>query len=153
MIRILIVDDHKATREEMRSLIEREPDMLVVAEAGTGEAGVDQARAQHPDIVVMDILLPGMNGIEATRKILAAQPGIRVLALSNHFGESLEQAILDAGGTGYVRKSQAFEELIPALRAVHAGQQCVRALYSDRKSHNALYRSCHHGENGVDGRL
>lgn len=133
-MRILLIDDHKATREEIRALIEREADMRVVAEAGTGEAGVDQALAQHPDIVVMDILLPGMNGIEATRRILAEQPGIRVLALSNHSGESLEQAILDAGGMGYVRKSNAFEELVPALRLVHAGQKCVGTWSPDRRS-------------------
>ncbi len=123
MIRILIVDDHEATREEIRALIEREADMRVVAEAGTGEDGVTKAIKERPDVVVMDILLPAMNGIEATRTILAAQPGIRVLALSNHFGESLEQAILKAGGMGYVRKNRAFENLITALRAVHAGHQ------------------------------
>ncbi len=123
MIRMLIVDDHQATREEIRALIEREADMCVVAEADTGEDGVLKAIKEHPDVVIMDILLPGMNGIEATRKILAAQPGIRVLALSNHFGESLEQAILNAGGMGYVPKNRAFENLIPALRAVYAGHQ------------------------------
>ncbi len=120
---MLIVDDHAATREEIRALIEGEADMCVVAEADSGEDGVTKAIKERPDIVVMDILLPGMNGIEATRAILAEQPGIRVLALSNHFGESLEQAILKAGGMGYVRKNRAFENLIPALRAVYAGHQ------------------------------
>ncbi len=122
-MRILIVDDHDATREELCLLIEREADMRVVAEADSGEAALIKVCETSPDIVVMDILLPGMNGIEATREILAVQPGIRVLALSNHFGESLEQAILKAGGMGYVRKNRAFENLIPALRAVYAGQQ------------------------------
>ena len=124
-MRIMLVEDHKATRAEMRALIEREADMTVVAEADTGEEGVDRARAERPDIVVMDILLPGMNGIEAARKILATQPEVRVLALSNHFGDSLVQAILEAGGLGYVRKSRAFEELIPALRSVAAGEPYV----------------------------
>ncbi len=123
VIRILIVDDHTPTRAEIRALIERETDMCVVAEADSGEDALLKAREACPEVVVMDILLPGMNGIEATRKILAAQPGIRVLALSNHFGESLEQAILSAGGMGYVRKNRAFEHLIPALRAVYAGHQ------------------------------
>jgi len=124
-MRILIVEDHKATRHEMRALIEREPDMLVVAEAETGEEGVSLGGAEHPDVVVMDILLPGMNGIEATRKILAGQPDTKVLALSNHFGDSLVKAILNAGGRGYVLKSKAFEELIPALRSVAAGGQYI----------------------------
>jgi DNA-binding NarL/FixJ family response regulator len=127
-MRILIVEDHKATRDEMRSLIEREPDMDVVAEAETGEECVFLARAEHPDVVVMDILLPGMNGIEATRKILAERPDTKVLALSNHFGNSLVKAIMKAGGKGYVLKGKAFEELIPALRSVVAGQQYISKI-------------------------
>jgi DNA-binding NarL/FixJ family response regulator len=124
-MRILLVEDHKPTREVMRSLIEEQADMQVVGEAPTGEDAVSLARDLKPDIVVMDILLPGMNGIEATRKILAAQPEVKVLALSNHFGESLVQAIVDAGGLAYVQKSMAFEELIPALRSVAAGKSCI----------------------------
>ncbi len=122
---ILLIEDHKATREEMRALIERETDMRVVAEAETGEDGVNQARAERPHVVVMDILLPGMNGIEATRRILSEQPDVRVLALSNHSGDSLVRTILDAGGLGYVLKSRAFEELIPAIRSVVAGTPYV----------------------------
>ncbi len=124
-MRILLVEDHKPTRDEMRVLIERHPDLIVVAEAATGEEGLSRARETVPDVVVMDILLPGMNGVEATRKIRAERPGIRVLALSNHYGESLVKAILDAGGQGYVRKNRAFEELVPALRAVAAGQTYI----------------------------
>lgn len=120
-MRILLVDDHEPTRVEMRALIERQADMRVVAEAGTGEAGVELSRLLRPDIVVMDILLPGINGIEATRLICAERPMAKVLALSNHSGESVVQALLSAGGSGHVRKSQAFEELIAALRAVADG--------------------------------
>lgn len=122
-MQILLVDDHRATRDELRALLEGEADMHVVAEADSGEAALTKAAEVHPDMVVMDILLPGMNGIETTRKMLAAQPEIRVLALSNHFGERLEDAILKAGGMGYVRKNWAFEHLIPALRAMSAGKQ------------------------------
>jgi DNA-binding NarL/FixJ family response regulator len=132
-MRILIVEDHKPTRDETRALIEREPDMNVVAEAETGEESVSLARAEHPDVVVMDILLPGINGIEATRKILAELPGTKVLALSNHFGDSLVKAIMDAGGKGYVLKGKAFEELIPALRAVDADEQYVSKGSASRK--------------------
>ena len=124
-MKILLVEDHKPTREVMRALIEEQPDMLVVGEAPTGEDALRLARETHPDVVVMDILLPGMNGIETTRKILAEQSDVKVLALSNHFGESLVQAILDAGGMGYVQKSMAFDELIPALRSVAAGKRCI----------------------------
>lgn len=133
-MRILLVEDHKPTRDEMRALIEGQSDMTVVAEVATGEAAVTSASEVRPDIVVMDILLPGINGIEATRKIRAEHPDIRVLALSNHFGDSLVQAILGAGGMGYVRKSLAFEELISALRSVAAGQQYVCKGSAGQKS-------------------
>ena len=118
----------------MRALIEQQPDMTVVAEAGTGEDAVDMAHDERPDVVVMDILLPGMNGIETSRKIRATQPDVKVLALSNHFGESLVQAILEAGGLGYVRKNRAFEELIPALRAVAAGKKYISNGFTVKKS-------------------
>lgn len=114
-------------------MIGRETDMTVVAEAGTGEEAIEKARTENPDIVVMDILLPGINGIEATRQIREEQPDVKVLALSNHFGESLVLAILDAGGLGYVPKNRAFEELIPALRAVGAGQQYVSRGVANNK--------------------
>jgi len=133
-MRILIVEDHKATCDEMRMLIERQPDMHVVAVAESGEAGLDQARAEKPDVAVMDILLPGINGIETTRRILAEQPGVRVLALSNHFGDSLVNAVLDAGGLGYVQKSRAFEELVPALRKVASGDRYVSGGRSDKSA-------------------
>lgn len=124
-MRILLVEDHGPTREEMRDLLETQPDMKVVAEAASGEAGVDKAASEHPDLIVMDILLPGINGLEATRRILAASPGTPVLALSNHFGDSLIQSVFAAGCLGYVRKNRAFEELISAVRSVSTGQRYI----------------------------
>jgi len=124
-MRIVLIDDHAATRDEMRGLIELQPDMRVVAEAATGEDGLAAARAELPDVVIMDIWLPGISGIEATRRLLAERPGTKVLALSNHTGEILVNTILDAGCQGYVMKEVAFEELIPALRAIAAGRQYV----------------------------
>jgi DNA-binding NarL/FixJ family response regulator len=125
-MRIMLVDDHKPTRDEVRGLISIEPDMTVVAEADTGEDAVRLAREHRPDAIVMDIMMPGMNGIETTRRILTEQPDIKVLALSNHSGRSLVLAILNIGGLGYVPKNRAFEELIPALRCVADGQQYIR---------------------------
>ena len=133
-MRIMLVEDHEPTRTEMRGLIEHGFDMAVVEEAETGEDAVSKARKEKPDVIVMDILLPGMNGIEATRKILAEQPGIKVLALSNHSGASLLQSLFDAGGLGYVPKNRAFEELIPALLSVAAGKQYVSRGSTDRKA-------------------
>ena len=119
------MEDHKQTRDEIRALIEAQSDMSIVAEAETGEAALERVREQKPDLILMDILLPGMNGVEATRKIVAEQPLVKVLALSNHFGDSLVKAILTAGGQGYLRKSRAFEDLIPAVRSVAGGRQYI----------------------------
>lgn len=128
---ILLVDDHQATRAEIRALIEREPGMVVVAEAGTGEEAVQKASSEIPDVIVMDILLPGMNGIEAIQAIRARDPSARIVALSNHHGKGLIRAVFDAGSLGYVRKNRAFEELVPALRAVAGGGRYVSQQATD----------------------
>lgn len=107
----------------MAALINAEKDLSVVAEAATGEEGVLKVYEFKPDIVVMDILLPGINGIEATKIILTNKPSTKILALSNHSGHVLVQAVLKAGAIGYVRKGCAFEELVPAIRSVAAGRQ------------------------------
>jgi DNA-binding NarL/FixJ family response regulator len=124
-MKILLVDDHVPTREAIRALVTQEKDLSVVAEAGTAEEALVLDREFKPDVIVMDIMLPGMNGIEATRRILAERPEARILALSNHSGASLIQAVQHAGGLGYVRKNRAFEELIPAIRAVRAGKPFI----------------------------
>lgn len=121
MIRILLVEDHAETRQEMKSIIEGQECLAVVAEAESGEEAILAADRNVPDLVVMDIVLPGINGIEAMTAILAKHPEVNVLALSNHSGSSLIQSIRDAGGRGYVSKEQAFDELIPAIRRVAAG--------------------------------
>ncbi len=120
---ILLVDDHDETRREIGALINAEPDLKVVAEAATGEDGAMKARELNPDLVLMDIILPGINGLEAIKIILATNPETKILALSNHSGHILVQAVLKAGALGYVRKGSAFEELLPAIRSIAAGRQ------------------------------
>jgi DNA-binding NarL/FixJ family response regulator len=122
-MRILLVEDHEATREEMRLLIDSQGDLDVVAEAGSGEKAVEEAARTMPDLIVMDIVLPGINGVEATQTIVARQPGVKVVVLSNYSGQALVRAVLQAGGLGYVRKERAFQELIPAIRGVASGRQ------------------------------
>ena len=121
-MKLVLVDDHAATRAEMVSLIARNPDMEVVAQSDTGEDAIEMVRRFTPDMVIMDIVLPGITGVEATATIVRELPKTRIVALSNHGGRNLVQAFLKAGGKGYVRKDRAFEELVPAIRAVWAGE-------------------------------
>jgi len=130
-VQILLVDDHVATREEMRALIVSKGDMEVIGESGSGEDAIEQARRLRPDVIVMDIFLPGMSGVEATRRILQENPLIKVVALSNYSGYHLVRAVRDAGGVGQVRKDHAFEELIPAIRSVCAGKPYLGANVQD----------------------
>lgn len=122
MIKILLVEDHEDTRQEMKSIINSQDDLAVVAEAGSGEEAIVAANEALPDLAVMDIALPGINGVEAMKIILAKHPSVKMLALSNFSGQSLIQSVRDAGGLGYVRKERAFDELIPAIRKVSAGR-------------------------------
>jgi two-component system response regulator NreC len=118
VIKILLVDDHALLRAGLRALLDAEEDMEVVGEASTGEEGVERAEKLTPDLVVMDLSMPGMGGLEATRQIAALQKGIKTLVLTMHAEEEYLLAVLEAGGSGYVRKTNADEDLTRAIRAV-----------------------------------
>jgi DNA-binding NarL/FixJ family response regulator len=120
-IRILLVDDHAVLRAGLRALLEAEPDFLVVGEAATGEEGVEKSRLLRPDVVVMDLSMPGYGGLEAVRQIGALEQDIRVLVLTMHGEEEHLLPVLEAGGSGYVNKRSADEELIEAIRTVATG--------------------------------
>ena len=117
-IRILLVDDHKIVRDGLRSLIEKDQDTEVVGEASDGRAAVQQVRNLSPDVVIMDIAMPDLNGIEATRQILAERPGIKVVALSMHSDSRFIAEMLRSGALGYLLKNCAFEELTKAIHSV-----------------------------------
>ena len=118
-LRILLVDDHKMFREALRAMLEKEPGLEVVAEAGDGPEAVRLAWEASPDVACMDIGLPGMNGVEATRALLAACPAIKVIALSAHAEQRFVLDMMNAGAAGYVIKANAGEELLRAISAVH----------------------------------
>lgn len=118
MIRILLVDDHAILRSGLSALLELEEDMEVVGEAGTGEAAMERVRALRPDVVVMDIDMPGMGGLEATRQIQELGLGSRVLVLTSHSEADYLLPVLEVGGSGYVQKTRADEDLIAAIRVV-----------------------------------
>ena len=124
-IRILLADDHTVVRDGLRALLERQPDMTVVAEAADGRDSVRLAEEQSPDVVVMDITMPNMNGIEATRRILAANPRTAVVILSMHQDESYVLRSLKAGARGYLLKDSLRSDIIDAIRAVSQGRSFV----------------------------
>ena len=119
-IRILLVDDHKLLREGLRSLLSAQSDMTVVAEAEDGRSAIQSAVELSPDVVVMDISMPGMNGIEATRQILKARPAIRIMALSMHPDLRMVLDMFSSGASGYLLKECAFEEVVRAVQIVAA---------------------------------
>ena len=117
-IRVLLADDHRLFREGLRSLIEEQPHMKVVAEAEDGRTALQLAQTVSPDVVVMDISMPGMNGMEAALRIMCTAPGVKVLALSMHADNRIVAEMLNAGASGYLLKDCAFEELIHAIYVV-----------------------------------
>lgn len=121
-IKILIADDHQLTREGVRSMLEREDDMNVLGEAEDGRSAVRLARELGPDVILMDVCMPGMNGIVATSLILAEAPRIKVLALSALDDRRFVVNMLRAGASGYLIKDCSFKELIQAIRRVVANK-------------------------------
>ena len=121
-IKVLIVDDHRITREGIRSMLEREPDMKVLGEAEDGRSATRMARELGPDLIVMDVCMPDMNGILATSVILAEFPKIKVLALSMLADTRVVHNMLRAGASGYLIKDCSFTELVRAIRMVIANK-------------------------------
>jgi DNA-binding NarL/FixJ family response regulator len=121
-IRILLADDHTIVRDGLRALLERQADMSVVAEAADGRECVQLAEQHSPDVVIMDVAMPEMNGIEAARRILSANPKTSVLILSMHRDESYVLRALRAGARGYLLKDSPRDDVLSAIRTVAAGR-------------------------------
>jgi len=126
-LRLLLVDDHAIVRAGLRMLFQAEADMQIVGEAGSGAEAVVAVRALKPDVVIMDVAMPGMNGIEATRQIKEAHPGTAVLALTMHEDEQYFFAMINAGAAGYIPKRAAPDDLVAAIRAVAQGHAFLHA--------------------------
>lgn len=121
-IRVLLADDHKIVRDGLRALIERHDGMQVVAEAETGREALILARKHNPNVVIMDISMPDLNGIDATRQILEEVPGVKVIALSMHSDRQFVDGMLRAGVSGYLLKDCAADELIQCIQIVLSGR-------------------------------
>jgi DNA-binding NarL/FixJ family response regulator len=121
-MRLLIADDHGVVRGGLRFLLDRQPDMDVVAEAGDGAEAVERALAERPDVCILDVAMPKLTGLQATREIRAHAPGIHVLILSMHDDERYLFEALKAGAGGYVLKKEADQFLVDAVRAIVRGE-------------------------------
>jgi two-component system, NarL family, response regulator NreC len=121
-IRILIADDHTIVRSGVRLLLEAEPDIEVVGEALDGKQAVELVSSLHPDVVLMDIAMPGMDGLEATRQIKSQFPHIQILVLTMHRSDEYFFEILEAGASGYLLKGADTSDLVKAVRFVHRGE-------------------------------
>ncbi len=148
-IRVLLADDHPIFRAGLRSLLETEPAVKILAEVADGLAAVEAARTKKPDLVVIDVSMPGMNGLEARRRITAEAPGVKVLCLSMHSDRRFVDAALRSGAHGYLLKECALQELVNAIHAVLAGQiymspglgAAVLADYrAEGHEHSAIHR-------------
>lgn len=141
-IRILVVDDHFMVRMGLSSSLNVEPDIEVVAEAGSGEAALEAYRAHHPNLVLMDLRLPGMSGADCTASLIREFPDACILIVSTHSGEEEIYRAMQAGARGYVVKSIVREELLRAVREVHRGGRyvdpVVASQLAERQSHRSL---------------
>lgn len=132
VIRIVLADDHALVREGTRRLLETESDVAVVGEAASGEEAIEAARRLHPDIAIVDIAMPGIGGIEATRAIKRECPGTAVLILSAYDDEPYLMALLDAGAAGFLLKTVHGQELLTAVRAIARGEPVLQPSLAEK---------------------
>jgi NarL family two-component system response regulator LiaR len=131
-ITVVLADDHAVLREGMRNLLEQQRDITVVGEAGNGHEAVAAVRALKPDIVLMDVVMPRLNGIEATKQIKKTNPTTAVLILSAYDDDRYVLGLLDAGAAGYLLKNATGREVIQAIRSVHAGEAVLHPAVAAR---------------------
>lgn len=148
---ILLVDDHRIVREGLRTLLGQQSDLEVVGEAADGRDAVAQARILKPDVIVMDIAMPELNGVEATRLILAELPQVRIVALSMYADRRFVAEILRAGALGYVLKDGAFEELVLAIRTITEGKTYLSPSIAGLVVEELLQRSSAPGSPSLGG--
>jgi DNA-binding NarL/FixJ family response regulator len=139
-IRILLADDHKITRQGLHSLLEENEDMEVLAEAENGRDAVELAHELSPDIIIMDVSMPDLNGVEATRQIIQDNPEIKVIALSMHSDTLFVSEMLKSGASGYLLKDCAFQELQQAIRTVMDGKAYLSPSISGVVVEDYLHR-------------
>jgi len=123
MINTMLVDDHDLVRSGIRRLLEDVPDIRVAAEAQSGEEAIRMVRRQAPDVILMDVSMPGIGGLEATRKIIRSMPDMKIIVVTIHDDAPFPARLLEAGASGYITKGCSVDEIVTAIRAVFRGQQ------------------------------
>lgn len=145
-VRILIADDHEVVRRGLRALLEAQPEWEVVAEAVTGREAIEKAKQTTPDVAIIDVGMPELNGLEATRQVLKALPPTEVLILTMHESEQIVREVLDAGARGYVLKSDAGRDLVAAVEAL-----CQhRTFFSSKISEMLLNSYLRHSDRAAE---
>ncbi len=152
-MRILLVDDHALVRQGLRALLEEESDLTIVGEAEDGQQAINLATQLEPDIMLMDLSMPGMSGIQATQQIRERFPHVRVVVLSMHENEEYVFQVLQAGASGYVLKRSTTTELVLALHAVAAGSTFLSPAVSDILIGDYVRRSITRGADETPGTL
>ncbi len=127
VIRVIVVDDHQLVRTGTKRLLEDAPGLKVIADASSGEEAVELVRELKPDVVLMDIQMPGIGGLEATRRCLRAHPEVKVLAVTMYEDEPYPSKLLNVGASGYLTKRSEVKEMLLAIRKVHSGQRYISA--------------------------
>ncbi|HKK14678.1 MAG TPA: UvrY/SirA/GacA family response regulator transcription factor [Gammaproteobacteria bacterium] len=127
MIQVLLVDDHELVRTGIKRILNDTRGIKVIGEAGTGEEAINAVREQKPDVVLMDVNMPGIGGLEATRKIMQLYPDLRVIVVTVHVDEPYPTRLLEAGAAGYLTKGCAVDEIVTAIRTVHQGERYIGA--------------------------
>ncbi len=145
VIRVVVVDDHALHRDGTRQILEAHPDLQVVGDAASGEVALALVNQLHPDVVLLDIRLPGMNGIEVARQLTRDHPDVRVLMVSAYDEDEYVRGALEAGAAGYLRKTAPGKELVHAVRAVAAGASVLQSGLAAR-----LLSSTRQREQGAD---
>lgn len=137
-IRVLLVDDHALVRTGIRHILDESPGMEVIAEASSGEEAVELARKEKPDVVLMDVNMPGIGGMEATRKLTAISPEVKVIVVSVHTRDPYPSRLMEAGAQGYLTKDCSGDEIVTAVQRVSAGERYLAADIARQLADNLL---------------